>query len=1564
MDAGLDELGMDSLVAVEIRSWFLKELSTDVTVLEVLNSGTARALLQSVKERIFTALAVAPDSKPPTTIEQQPSPKAIALEVAPEAKIAITDTASDNFETRSESKNSSSESGSLLASRNVLDSTVMSTATSSPTSAPVELDSDCKPDALGLPLSEDLVTRSVPLSFGQSRFWFLKHFLPDETAFNITTVIHMQGNLDIDRLASSVNAVANHHEALRTAFVSGKDQPMQIVLKTSPLKLERKQIMDAEEVAPAYEAIKRYVYDLEAGQTMRIQLLTLSPTAHFLILGYHHINMDGLSFEVFFNDIQKAYEGSAFTPGVIQYPDFAIREHEEYRLGEWKPELDFWRNEFTDLPEPLPLLPLSRKFSRPAITQYGTARVERRIPAELSALIKTTARKFKSGVFAFYLAILKALIVRYVDVDDLCIGMADANRKQSDVLGSLGLYLNLVPLRLACNSSQPFSDSLEEMHRKSQLAFANARVPFDVILNELGVPRSASHPPLFQVFMNYRQGVREIREFCDCECEGELLSGGELAYDISFDVVENPGGETNVMLSVQRQLYDESSAGVLLDSFFNLLEAFAGNPASRIRKPALYKQLAIDEALELGCGPTFEHAWPTTIPHRIDDLIKEYPDKLALTDGNGTDLSYAQMGALVDSIAATLDDKVNANGIIGVLQHPTPASICSILAIMKAGRTFVPLDPRVGPARLAMIAAESKLSCVVVDNSIPADSSFLPSDTILVNVADLPGGQQSTYPIMAQPDGLAALIYTSGSTGIPKGITLSHASLRNNVELSVNHFGMKIGVEVILQQTAFSFDMSLFQIFCALGNAATLVVVPRDVRGDSSALASLMVKTGVTVTAATPAEYVSLIRHGATVLKKSDKWRVACSGGEKVTDLLVASFRSLAKEELVLVNAYGPAETTFLCSLALVPYHEVQKSATLTLRTLPNYAVYIVGEDLKPVPVGVPGEVCIGGAGVGLGYHNNTELTSQRFPPNPYANDAFKSQGWTNMHITGDRGRLRPDGQLILEGRITGDSQVKVRGIRIELEEVELSIMQESQGAIIQAAASVRTDDSSGSDYLVAHVVMKAAGAEGEDLAYLQQLPSRLSFPQYMRPSAIVSVSALPLNISNKLDRQALQSLPVTGSTMGITGASENLSRLQDKVKQLWERVIPGQVLRGEIDAMTDFFHVGGTSLLLVELQALFKEKLGSAPTVQQLFQSSTLEGMASLVEGAPAEENSLPADWDAEAALLPNAMYEGQEMERAISGPAKVIVLTGATGFLGSHILERLLGNKEVEKVFCIAVRKKTSELPVTFGDSRVEVFPGDLGAADLGLSAADAQRIFRAADVVIHNGADVSFMKTYASLRRTNVDATKQIARLAMRRRIPFHFVSSASVTQLTPLEEIGEISVAAYPPSADADGYITAKWVSERHLELVAEAHGLPVTIHRPASISGNDASDSDLMGNLFRFVERLEAVPESKEWKGYFDLISVHTVATAIMKAAMGEQRTGGVRYQYEAGEMVYPLSTMEDVAKSMEDFPIRTMPLEEWVEQAEEKGLNPLLGAYLRGAAARNSRWAFPKLIKG
>ena len=1531
---------MDSLVAVEIRSWFLKELSVDVPVLKILKASTPNALLDSVWESLPEDLGGSRASIEEPKVEQ-PSQRE-GFQAAPTQDFAgqlLSPIATEEDATTTpliQTDTKSSNSTSIAPS----EKDVRSGSVSSVSEALSQIVNGTE--------------RTVQMSFGQSRFWFLTSYIEDQTAFNITVLIKLNGTLEVERFANAFQTVTQRHESLRTSYDSAGGQLVQTIWKHSNIRLHSKLIESAADVEKSCNAVQNHIYDLREAETMRVELLSMSASTHFLILGYHHINMDGIALEVLVSELEKAYDGKSLTSDMIQYPDFALRERQQYESGQWSSELEFWHGKFPEPLEPMPLLPLSKCSSRPAAPNYGTVKAERKISVEMSANIKNACRKFKATPYHFHLATLSALIARYAEIEEFCIGLGDANRKDPDVRESLGLHLNLLPLRVHCNVEKAFSHTLKEVQQGSMEAFANSRVPFDVLLNELNVPRSSSYAPLFQVFMNYRQGIQQMRSFCGCECEGQLVGGGQVAYDVSVDVIENPGGEALVTLSVQQDLYDQVHAGILLDSYFNLLDSFANNPAARLRRPALHQQSSVDKALALGPGSSHEYTWPRTIIHRIDDMIKSYPNRAALTDSKAIILTYKNMADRVNSISAALQ-KESVTGVIGVFQSPTPDFVCTILAILRMGLTYVPLDLRAGTARLAPIVAECQPAGIVIDPSTKGELPALNSHAVIIDVSALPSSPRQ-IPIKAEPDATAAVIFTSGSTGTPKGICLSHASLRNNLELATHQFNYKEGAEVTLGQCAFSFDMSLAQTFTTLCNGGTLVVVPKNLRGDSVALADLIATEAVTWTQATPSEYISWIQHGHESLKTSS-WKFACAGGEKVTPALMECFRSLENEKLVLCDAYGPAEITFSCNSRVVSYNGA-KPKHEGLATWPNYAIYILDQDFKPLPVNVPGEVCIAGAGLGLGYLHNRKLTDERFIHNPYASRWFKSQGWATMHRTGDRGRLAPDGSLLLEGRIGGDTQIKLRGIRIELGDTEAAIIQTSAGGVIDAAVSVRGE--SGTAFLIAHVVLKTE----QDGAYLQQLQARLPLPQYMKPSILIPIAKLPTNDSGKLDRKALAALHATGP--GYPTNSENLTSAQAEMKALWAQVIPGEISAShEIGPTTDFFHVGGTSLLLVNLQSLLKQKYLIAPPLHKLFEASTLESMASFPEHTEAETAAQHINWEQEADLLPREVYttigfSGTDESRP--APPRQVLLTGATGFLGKQIISRLLQLPSIQAIYCIAVRQDLDSLASVFQDPRIKVFAGDLSSPRLDLTSDKTDMIFSQVDLIIHNGADVSFMKTYQSLKRTNVNPTKYLAQLAVPRRIPLHFISSASVAQLTGLDSIGEISFSKWAPGPDADGYTAAKWVAERHLEKVNEQFGLPVVIHRPSSITGEGSGRLDLMSNMFKYVELLEAVPQGAAWKGYFDFISVHSVAAAIVKAVVGPQDPT-VKYRYSAGEIVYPLAVVKELTEGGSGLPVQTLPVKEWVDAAEEKGLDQMLAAYMRSVGESNNPLAFPKLIK-
>lgn len=617
LEVSPDELGVDSLVAVDIQSWFRKELGVDIPVLKVLNSLSVRDLLYAAQEMLSPEMIpnIGGEPKPKKAepvkeappVQTQAPPQAPPQAPVPAVKPKSTPPTLKSIppiETEAPTIDSSSSSERQSTPTSELESHQPATTITTP---PASESTDEEKQLVSLEDNKEGFERVVPMSFAQSRFWFLNFFVENKTAFNVTSVVHLKGKLDIEKFGKALTDVGQRHEAIRTVFYTDENtkQHMQGVLPKSTLTLQHANIKDEAYIQKAVREMQDHVFDLAKGDSLRLQLLSLSEDRHCIILAYHHIAVDGIGFPIFFADLEKAYNGTLDLSGagMLQYPDFSLRQLREYEQGSWSKQLGYWRSQFPDLPAPLPLLPLSQKSWRPNSSSFGSHLVDFRMDQALKSQIEQCCRRFKVTPFHFYLAVFRVLLFRFTNgTEDMCVGVADGNRKDADVLQSLGLFLNLLPLRFRQDSRQTFADTLKDVKNTSDGAFANSRVPFDLLLNELKVPRSPSYSPLFQSFLNYRQNIVEARSFCGCESDGELIAGGQNAYDISVDVVDVSNGDNLVVFAVNKELYSKDDAEVLKKSYLSLLQGFARNPATRIVWPALHLEEDVKSTVELGRG--------------------------------------------------------------------------------------------------------------------------------------------------------------------------------------------------------------------------------------------------------------------------------------------------------------------------------------------------------------------------------------------------------------------------------------------------------------------------------------------------------------------------------------------------------------------------------------------------------------------------------------------------------------------------------------------------------------------------------------------------------------------------------------------------------------------------------------------------------------------------------------------------------------------------------------------------------------------------------------------------
>nr|A0A7L9EYL1.1 RecName: Full=Hybrid PKS-NRPS synthetase xenE; AltName: Full=Xenoacremones biosynthesis cluster protein E [Xenoacremonium sp. BF-2018a]QOJ72663.1 XenE [Xenoacremonium sp. BF-2018a] len=1528
--SGTDDLGIDSLVAVEIRSWFLKELETEIPVFKVLSGGSVTQLVEYAigsmpaeltPNRADSAKASEPEPEAPATL--MPPPDSVSSSPSSLPKTS----ASGSSQQMSEGSSKTSEQGDAQDKKE---------------ESPSESVND---------ISELTYEKVLPVSPGQSRFWFLKHLLEDQTTANNTIWVSIQGTIRLNDLEMAIRKVAARHEALRTSFFMDENQkPIQAISETSRLYLEKKTLSSGSQAEREFEGLKKHVYDIEHGECMRLVYLEVTDTESYLLIGSHHIIMDGISLEVFLKDIEKAYNGQSLSNQVYQYSDYSEKLRQELEQGTMQEEINYWKSEFADVPSPLPLLPFAAEKQRKSLAAYSHTSVSRLVDPRVARQISNTCHKLKANVFHFYLGVFEVLLFKLFGNNDVCIGMADANRWNEKVSQSIGMYLNLLPLRFHLDGRQSFEAMLKDTRRKAYLAMSNSRLPFDVLLDNVICERSSAFSPLFQAFINYRQGVNEKRVLGNATGATKELSLPRAGYDISLDIIENPGNDTRVTVMLQKALYSDNESSRVLDLYFKLLNDLSSSSKKMLEEVSLFTEQEISNSIQLGQGPVLPSQWPETLVHRIDAMIAVHTDKVALKEITGKSWTYLQLEEEINRVSSVLiQANVTSGSTVAIYQEASPNFVFSLLAVLRIGAIYVPLDCNLPEGRLRLVLAECKPSALLADGKTLSQIGSLglsPSVTIL-DVSRLPAASASISPVFTKAANPAAILFTSGSTGVPKGVVLSHGSLRNHVEALVHTHGF--GSETVLQQSSVGFDMSMNQVFMALANGGSLVIVPESLRKDSSAIAKILLEQNITYTSATPSEYFAWLRHGSDDLLRNKSWKYATAGGEKFTPKLLQAFQKLKSafsHSFHAFNAYGPTECSMSSNELEVNLDGHSAQFITAGRALPNYAVYIVDENATPQTIEIPGEICIAGAGVALEYLNNPVETAKKFLKDPFASVSAIERGWNRMYRTGDKGVLRPDGTLEILGRIEGDTQIKLRGLRIEMQDIEQSILKAGEGRVKEAIVTPRGDPT----ILVAHAVVSPIVSIDNEREYLRGLAASLPLPQYMRPAAIIPIATMPLNASGKIDRRALQNLDIPSTLQQKTRSKRKLTDTESKLAQIWVEVLPQQLQEVyAIDETSDFFQVGGNSMLLIELRELVKKRFQVHLPLLRFFEHSTLGAMAAAIQDTSPGEK-LEINWDVETEV-PSAYSELNTQEPAQSHSShKTIVLTGATGFLGKYLLNLLTEAPDVDKIHCIAIRNREKLANFT-NSAKVVIHDGDLASPRCGLSEADATSVFGSANVIIHNGADVSFLKTYSSLRASNVLSTKELVKLALPHHIPIHYISTATVGKLNKSDSLAPESLAQYPPGPSfVDGYAASKWASEVFLEKTTRQFGLPTFIHRPSSITGDGAGENDIVPSVLKYSAMIKALPDSSKWTGYIDLITVEKaaagIADSVLQGRLVNVTATEAEYLHHAGEKVIPAQSIKTILTADDGPQWESVSMKNWVEKAIQNGMNPLVGEFL------------------
>lgn len=1547
-DVPMIDLGIDSLVAVEIRNWIFSDAGHDIPVLKILGGFSVKQICSEVVSSLCFECkqTETPEAKAQLTPPANP----------PEWNAPSSDTISS--EALSETSTPVKTSGSSLSLGSLFQQPDSATnerliSPSGPVNAP-----DVKKSSRPMPL------RTESLSLGQSRLYFLSQYLKDDTVLNCTVSYALLGKLDITKLEMSLEAVFQRHETLRTLFYTNEQdgQPVQGILETSAFRLK---IMpyssDTAQVKREFDRIHRYHYNLAAGDTFVATVLSHSAESHTMIFGYHHIIMDGTSWQIFQRDLSKFYNdlSTLSSPNSLptSYIDFTLTQQRDISKGAYAERLEFFQHEFREPVDPLPLFPFAKVSTRKSLTQYAVRDVVTHVNAEVISALKKTSQASRTTLFHFFLSAFQVLLHRLLDIEKLCIGIVDANRSNQSFSNTIGFFLETIPVLSRVNSEQIFSDILQTTRTKAYAALGRTGVPTEEILRACNIPASTTETPLFQVMFNYRMGASRTFPMQGVELKFLEYADAKNPFDLVVSVDELDNGTAMRTFSLQDYLYDQEGAELLAKTYTHLLDVLSKDAASSIGSISMFPSSLTRQAIALGTGPNMESATlsAATVSRIIGTWVNKDPEALALKDVNGNARSYLQLSDRARAIsAALLRAGTPSLSPVCVLLDPGIDTIATILGILRVGAAYVPLDIRSTDERLSDIVEESGSAILLYHEATVGRARKLhrlSRSAQRIKLVTLNAVPQKTAQIVedvSAPDSLAMILYTSGSTGKPKGIPISNANIRTPI-LAVSE-RVSLGREIVLQQSGQGFDAAIYQILIALANGGTIIM--GDNRDHPAELAALTVRERVTCSVFIVSEMQSILKYGYEELRRCFSWRIAMIAGESFTTNLLDQLRGLHRHDLRIVNAYGPTEASVCSSM-----HEVSSSDFYTEdfsipigKALANYGTYIVDEECNPVPVGWPGEIAICGPGVASGYLHLPQLTESKFK---HQSSFERASGWDRLYLTGDKGRMLSDGSIVMSGRMDGDDQVKVRGMRVQLDDVSRALVQASRGNLVDAATLVRGDDPD-VQRLVAYVVFSRTSEIHDKQTYPRQLSQELPLPMYMRPTIIIPLEMLPVTERGKLDRRKLAALPLPKVSFEET--NNQLTVQESRLRDIWKGILGEISLSMPIRRSSDFFSVGGNSLLLLPLQSEIRRVFAEDISLSELFQTSTLQLLAARITG-----NSKLAhiDWEKETELndkefVPSRSSNGHKTpSRKTEGIS--ILLTGATGFLGAAILRQLVNLPRVAHVHCAAIRPGPQSEPRPLGvdSSKVVRHSGDLALPNLGMDQVQLDNVFNDIDVIIHNGAEVSHMKNYRSLRGTNFLSTVELARLAVRRKVPIHYISTGGVARLSGATVQSESSLAAfYPPTDGSDGYVASKWASEVFLEKVHRRFQGEIWIHRPSSITGDNVPALDIVHSVLRYSRLMKAVPDLKGSTGAFDFVHVDTVSgkiagSAVMSADREKTRTSNALvYAHQSGEEIVPIDRLKEYLEGSAIGQFRVLAIQDWVTSAIAKGLNEVVGSFL------------------
>ncbi|HAF12616.1 MAG TPA: non-ribosomal peptide synthetase [Blastocatellia bacterium] len=1050
----------------------------------------------------------------------------------------------------------------------------------------------------------------VPLSFAQQRLWFLDQLQPGNSSYNVSRHVRISEDLDCQALARALNAVVERHESLRTVFRLAGNEPVQIIQPHQDLPLPLIDLSGlaenerAQEIARLAVEHSEIAFSLADGPLLSASLVRLSSADHLLFVSLHHIITDAWSTALLLRELVTLYEAfKANQPFPlkelpIQYADFAIWQREFLQGETLKEQLSYWKKQLAGAPAMLEL-PLDRP--RPPVQTFRGAYESLTLSADLNAALKDLARQEGATLFMILLAAFQSLLWRHTRQDTIVIGAPIANRTRKETELLVGFFVNTLVMSSTISADMTFRELLRQVKETTLTAYGNQDLPFEKLVEELQPERSLSHNPLFQVTLSL-QNIPQALGMGNFIVDPIGFDASVTRLDLEayfWDLPEGLGCE----FVYSTDLFDRHTIQGLLQRFQILLEGIVSKPDCRISELPLLTATERQQLLVEWNDHHREYPQDECVPELFEAQVERTPDAVAIVFGQER-LTYAELNRKSNQVAHYLRARgVGPEARVGILMERSLEMVVGLLGILKAGGAYVPLDPAHPRQRLSFMLEDAAAPVLLTQQQLV---ERMPAHVAEVICLDRDWQQIAKESAEnpennCTPQNLVYVIYTSGSTGKPKGVSVTHQSVVRLVkETEYAQFGPD---EVFLQFAPLSFDASTFEIWGSLLNGARLVVMPPGLAALGE-LGEAVKHNGVTTLWLTAGLFHQIVE---TDLENLRGVRQLLAGG----DVLSVPHLEKAADELSgcqLINGYGPTEnTTFTCCYRVKSGERFESSVPIGF-PITNTEVYILDRQTELAPIGVAGELYIGGDGLARGYLNRPDLTAECFVPNP-----FSSRADERLYKTGDLARYRPDGSIQFLGRL--DHQVKLRGYRIELGEIETALGEHSS---VQDAVVVLRDSERGNRDLVAYVVADP-GEVGADLREQLQGFLKKKLPGYMTPAYFVFLEKLPLTPNGKIDQRALP-LPEKSRPDLADAFVAPRSEAEIKLASLWRDVLG----REEIGIYDNFFDLGGHSLLATQVMARIRETFNVNMPLRYFFEQPTVVGLAEFLRNAGTEDQKV----------------------------------------------------------------------------------------------------------------------------------------------------------------------------------------------------------------------------------------------------------------------------------------------------------------------------------------------------